>query len=138
MSAISVTASQVALVHPNKAETFNVFLAEAATKGQVLYQTSSGTFGLCDTDEAAKDEPRGIALEGGSAGQVVSMVKRGAIYGVDLSGESYDALVYASGTAGGLSDSAVAEIVGRVVPLSDPDKTKVLYVECPWGDANFN
>jgi hypothetical protein len=62
------------------------------------------------------------------------MVKQGAIYGVDLSGESYDGLVYASGTAGGLSDSAVAEIVGRVMPLTDPDKTKVLYVDCEWND----
>jgi hypothetical protein len=134
MSTISVTAAQVALVYPNRAETYNVVLAEAATQGQVLYQTASGTFGLCDTDLAAKDEPRGIALEEGSAGQVVSMVKRGAIYGVTLSGESYDGLVYASGTAGGLSDSAVAEIVGRVMPLTDADKTKVLYVDCEWNN----
>lgn len=138
MSTISVTAAQIALVHPTKAETWPVILAEAVTQGQVLYQTSSGTFGKCDTGEAAKDEPRGIALEEGAAGQVVSMVKRGAIYGVDLSGESYDGLVYASDTAGGLSDASKAEIVGRVMPLTDNDKTKVLYVEVPWGDANFN
>ena len=134
MSTITVTAAQIALVYPSRAETYNVYLAEAATQGQVLYQTSAGTFGLCDTDVGAKDEPRGIALEEGAAGQVVSMVKRGAIYGVDLSGESYDGLVYASGTAGGLSDSAVAEIVGRVIPLTNPDKTKVLYVDCEWND----
>lgn len=138
MSTIAVTAAQIALVRPTQAETWNVVLAEAVTQGQVLYQTTSGTFGLCDTGETAKDEPRGIALEEGAAGQVISMVKRGAIYGVTLSGEAYDGLVYASNTAGGLSDSAVAEIVGRVIPLTDEDKTKVLYVEIPWGDANFN
>lgn len=138
MSTISVTAKEIALVRPTQAETWNVKLAAAVTQGQVLYQTSSGTFGLCEADKSAKDEPRGVALEEGSSGQVVSMVKRGAIYGADLSGESYDGLVYASSTAGGLSDSSKAEVIGRVITLTDPDKTKVLYVECPWGDSNFN
>jgi hypothetical protein len=137
MSTIAVTAAKVGLVHPTRAEVWPVELAEAATAGQVLYQTSSGTFGLCDTGTAAKDEPRGVALEAGSAGQVISMVKKGAIYGATLSGVAYDGLVYASNTAGGLSDSAVAEIVGRVVPLSDASKTKVLYVDCKW-EADFN
>lgn len=141
MSAITVTAEEVALVHPTKAETFNVILAEDASAGDVLYQTTAGTFGLSANDVNAKDEPRGIALEQGASSQVISMVKQGAIYGVDLSGEAYDGLVYVTSSAsghGGMSDSVVSEIVGRVIPLTDSDKTKVLYVDFPWGEADIN
>ncbi|MCK9601773.1 MAG: hypothetical protein M0R06_22205 [Sphaerochaeta sp.] len=138
MSTIAVTAASIGLVHPTRAKTWPVKLAAAVTAGQVLYQTTSATFGLCDTDDAAKDQPAGIALEAGAAGQVISMVKEGAIYGVTLSGEAYGGLVYASGTAGGLSDSAKVQVIGRVMPLSDPSLTKVLYVEIPWGSADFS
>ena len=138
MSTIAVTAAQIGLVHPTRAKVWPVKLAATVTAGQVLYQTSSATFNLCDTDATATDQPAGIALEGGVAGQVISMVKEGAIYGVTLSGEAYAGLVYASGTAGGLSDSAKVQVVGRVMPLSDPSLTKVLYVEIPWGSADFS
>jgi len=136
MSTISVTAAQIALVFPTGNEVFNGILAATATKGQVMYQTTAGTFGLCDTGTGPTDEPRGIALEGGVAGQVISMLRRGALYGVTLSGVAYDGLVYASNTAGGLSDSAVAEVIGVVMALADNDKTKVLYVDLPAANRN--
>lgn len=138
MATIAVTAANIALVHPTSAKVWPVKLAATTTAGQVLYQNTNGTFGLCDTDNTATDQPAGIALEGGAAGQVISMVKEGAIYGVDLLGENYGGLVYASGTAGGLSDVAKVQVVGRVMPLSDPSLTKVLYVEIPWGSADFS
>lgn len=134
MSTISVTEEKVGRVFPGQDECVNVVLEEAVEAGEVLYQTNTGTFGLADTGDAAKDEPRGIALESGSAGSTITMIRRGAIYGVDLSGESYDGLVYASDTAGGIDDSAVDEIVGRVMPLADNDATKVLYVTCDQED----
>lgn len=138
MGDITVTTDEVALVRPAKAETWNVILASGVDEGDVLCQTAAGTFAGCDVDLAGYDEPRGVALEAGSAGQTISMVKRGAIYGVDLSGESYDGLVYASDTPGNMSDVSKAEIVGRVIALTDPDKTKVLYVDMPYGDADLN
>lgn len=141
MTAIAVTAAQIALVFPTgHNDVRNGISVEAVTAGQVVYQTTAGVFGLCDTGEGAKDEPRGISLEGIAAGQVFSYVVKGAIYGVTLSGEAYDGLVYASNTAGGLSDSAVAEIIGRVIALADADKTKVLYVDIRGGagGADFN
>lgn len=130
MTAISLTAAQIAQGFSDsaRAEIYNVLLAEAVTKGQVLYQTTSGTFGICDMSTVAKDEPRGFALEAGSAGAAISMLKYGPMYGVDLSGEAYDGLVYA-GDAGALDDAGTVA-VGRVIALADPSKTKVLFVDC--------
>ena len=136
MSTIAVTAAQIAEVFPTKADTRNVVLAATVTKGAVLYQTTAGTYGLCDIGAAGSDEPRGIALEAGVSGQAISMLVRGYLYGVTLTGEAYDGLVYASDTAGEISDSAVAEIIGRVVALADPDLTKVLFVNI--GVTNWN
>jgi len=135
MSTIAVTARTIALAFPTGFNDVRSGISvEALTGGQVVYQTTAGVFGLCDTGEAAKDEPRGICLEEAvAAGQVFSYVVKGAIYGVTLSGEAYDGLVYASNTAGGMSDSAVAEIIGRVIALADKDKTKILYVDIRGG-----
>ena len=63
MADITVTAAKVALVFPEQSEVYNVKLAEAVTKGQALYQTTSGTYGLADANAAGKQQFRGIALE---------------------------------------------------------------------------
>jgi len=140
MTTIAATARQIALVFPTGFnDVRNGISVEALTGGQVVYQTTAGVFGLCETDQGAKDEPRGICLtEAVAAGQVFSYIVKGAIYGVTLSGEAYDGLVYASSTAGGLSDSAVAEVVGRVIALADADKTKVLYVDIRGKDGGLD
>lgn len=138
MSDLTITTDDVALVRPGKAETLNVVLASGVDEGDVLALQAAGTWTGCDIDLAGVDEPRGVALEAGSAGQVISIVKRGMITGVDLGGLNYDALVYASTTAGAMADDAVDEIVGRVIPLTDPDKEKVLYVDFSYGEADRN
>lgn len=133
MADITVTAAQVGVVFPAEAEIVNVVLAEAVTVGQALYVNSSGTYGLADANASGKQQFRGIALEGGGAGQGISMLKRGTLYGFTLSG-AYDSLAYLSDTAGALADAAGTMTVnaGRVAPMSDNDKTKVLYVEADW------
>lgn len=136
MGTIAVTTGKIGVCFPAQAEIYSVVLAATVTKGAVLYQTTSGTYGLCDIGAAATDEPRGIALEAGVAGQAISMIIRGAIYGVTLTGTAYDGLLYASDTAGEISDAAVAEIIGRCIALTDPDLTKVLFVDIQSQDWN--
>jgi len=138
MGAITVTAASVGLVHPTRAETWPVKLAATVTAGQLLYVNTSGSCGLVDTDNTATDVPFVVALEGGVAGQVVSGLRKGAISGATLTSLDYGALVYASGTAGGLSTTPKVQCVGKVVPLSDPGLTKVLFVDIPWGHADYS
>ena len=138
MAAITVTAASVGLVHPTRADTWPVKLAATVTAGQLLYINTSGSGGLCDTDDTSTDMPFGVALEGGVAGQVVSALKKGAMSGATLSSLAYGALVYASGTAGGLSTTSKVQCVGKVVPLSDPSFTKVIYIDIPWGSADYS
>jgi len=132
MGDITVTAAQVAVVFPEQAEIYNVKLAEAATKGQALYQTVSGTYGLADANAAGKQQFRGVALEAGEAGACISMLKQGILAGYTLG--TYEDEVYLSDTAGAFSTTMGTLLVkcGRVMSLADPALTEVLYVEADW------
>ena len=133
MADITCTAAQVAPVFPDAAEIFDFVASETITAGQPVYITSAGKIGVGDANGSGTDTFRGIALNGGGAGQAISVLKKGHIYGYTLSG-AYDSLVYVSNTAGSLADAAggTSLIVGRVVPLSDSSYTKVLYVQASW------
>lgn len=132
MTDISVTAAKVAVVFPSLAEIYNVKLAAAATKGQALYQTTSGTYGLADASADPEAQLRGLALEAGAAGQTISMLKRGVVAGFTLG--TYGDFVYLSNTAGALSTTAgtVTVQAGHVFQLADPSLTEVLYFEADW------
>lgn len=132
MADIVVTAAKVAVVFPEEAEIYNVILAAAVTKGQALYQTTSGTYGLAQADTAAQQQFRGVALEAANAGEGISMLKRGILAGYTLA--TYEDEVYLSDTAGAFSTTPGTLLVkcGRVMGLADPDKTEVLYVEADW------
>lgn len=131
MAAITVTAAQVAPLFPKNAEIFD-FIADAAVEsGQSIYQTTTGGAGLADADDLAKDEPRGITLNKAGAGQGVSVLRKGHVAGLNVSGMAYDAPIYLSATPGGF-DTAGSIQVGRVVALSDSARTKVAYLNFPW------
>ena len=134
MADITVTAGKVGAVFPTKADIHDRIAAETITKGQALYNTSDGKVGLGDANAAGKQQFRGIALNGGGAGQAISALERGHIAGYDLSGLNADALVYLSDTAGALADGAgTMEVpVGRVVCLSDANRTKVIFIDTSW------
>jgi hypothetical protein len=135
MADIVVTAAKVGLVDPQKAVTFNGIAAAAITKGQAVYMDTSGTLGVADANASGKQQARGIALNAAGAGQAVTCVKEGAVYGYTLTSQAYGAPVYLSDTAGALADDVgtLTVPVGIVQPMSDKDKTKVLWVECRWG-----
>lgn len=132
MSAITVTAAQVAVVYPEQAEIYNVKLAEDVTEGQALYQTTSGTYGLAEADALAKRQFRGVALESKHSGEAVSMLKKGILSGYTLA--TYEDEVYLSNTAGAFDTAPGTLLVkcGRVMSLPDSSLTEVLYVEADW------
>jgi len=135
MADITVTAANVGLVDPEKAKTFEGLAAEAITKGQPLYQVTTGKFGIADANVANKQQVRGIALQDAGAGQAVTMLKEGAAYGWTLTSQSYDDPVFLSDTAGTLADAAgTLEVpVGVVTGLADKSLTKVIYFDIRWG-----
>lgn len=133
MADLTVTAAQVATVFPTKADVVSYVSAAALTAGQPVYVNTSGKAGVADANGAAPINTfRGIALETVGAGQPVSVLRRGELYGFDLSALAFDAAVYVSDTAGSLADAAgTASLrVGRVQPLADASTVnKVLFVE---------
>lgn len=132
MAAITFTSSQIAPVHPQNAEIYDMVAGADIEAGEPLYiDASAGTVKLADGDGSGTLQFCGIALNDAGTGGAVSVLMRGAVYGFDLSGENYWGYVYVSDTAGGYADTAGStEIrVGRVIPLSDSSLTKVLYVQ---------
>ncbi len=136
MADIALTAARIAVVFPEQAEIYDMIAAVALTKGQAVYQNSSGKAAVADANAGSGAEDfLGIALNAAGAGGAVSILKRGHVAGFTIS-QAYDAPIYLSDTAGALADapSATNPIpVGRVVPLTDgPTLTKVLYVNAAW------
>jgi hypothetical protein len=129
MSDIVRTPAQVAVVFPEQAEIYSFIAAATITAGQPLYLTSAGKVDLADANGSGTDTFFGIALEGGGASQVISVLKRGHVTGFTLAG-AYGSAAYVSNTVGELADAAggTSLVVGHVVPMSNPALTKVLYV----------
>lgn len=132
MTDIVVTAAQVAVVNPENAEIYNGIAAEALTKGLALYMTTSGTFGIADANVLAKRQFRGVALDKVNAGEGFSYLKQGILAGYTLA--TYDDEVYLSDTAGAFDTTPGTLLVkcGRVMAMSDPALTEVLYIDADW------
>lgn len=133
MAAVNTTASAVGLIFPQTAEVYDFIAAETIVAGQALYIDTAGKVGLAGAAAAGKQQVRGIALNGGGAGQAISVLKRGHMAGATLS-IAYDSIVYLSDTLGALADAAgtLTVRVGRVVAISDSALTKCIYVEADW------
>ena len=134
MTDIALTAAHIGLCYP-KSENIRSYVAAATiTKGQAVYFTTAGTVGVADANDSGKQQFRGIALNGGGAGQAIDVLHEGEVYGFTISGLNADVLVYLSDTAGALADAAgtMTVAVGRVVCLSDKGATKVLRVSTSW------
>jgi hypothetical protein len=133
---ITVTAAQVGVAFPEKAEVYTFKTGVTVTAGQVVaLATGTGLLALADSDAGSDlEEALGIALDGGAAGAAISVCKKGTLYGFTVSSLAYGAWVWVSATAGALYDTTAgtANQCGKVVPLSDKDLTKVLYVEFNW------
>lgn len=133
MTDIALTAAKIGAVY-DTAEIIDMIAAAAITKGQAVYQTTSGTVGVADANDSGKEQFRGIALEAASIGKVVPVLKRGHIYGFTLTSQTHDDQLLLSDTPGVIADSngTMTVPVGRVVALPDSSLTKVAYIEADW------
>ncbi|MDZ4766518.1 MAG: capsid cement protein [Chloroflexota bacterium] len=137
MADLTLTAAQIAPIYPQNAEIFDYLAAESITKGQAVYFTAAGKVGVADANAAGKQQFRGIALNTAGAGQAVSVLQRGHVYGFAVSSLNADAYAYLSDTVGALADAAGTLTVraGRVVALPDSAGTKALYIDVKWIDT---
>jgi hypothetical protein len=133
MGAVAITAAKIAPVFPDKATIRSYIATETITKGQPLYILTTGKVGVADADAAGKLQFRGVALNGGAAGQAIDVLQDGECYGFTLSGNA-DTFVYVSNDVGEYADAGGGTTipVGRVVCLADKDLTKVLRVFVQW------
>ncbi|HEY3265769.1 MAG TPA: hypothetical protein VGM37_02495 [Armatimonadota bacterium] len=132
MADIAVTAAAVAPARA-KFESFSFIAAAAITKGAAVYITAAGKVDNADASLAASAGAIGIALSSVGAGQAVEVLTRGPVAGYNLTAQAYGATIYLSDTDSGiLADAAgtTSKKVGIVLPTSDNDLTKVLFV-CP-------
>ena len=129
-----LVAAQVGLVDPLKATVKSYIAGVTITKGQAVYIiAASGKLGLCTAAAANQAAQfRGIALNGGGAGQAIDVLEDGEVYGFTAAG-SYDAYIYVDDAAGSLSETngTVHVHIGRIAPLSNAALTKVLRIFTP-------
>lgn len=134
MADVALTAAQVAPVHPEEAEVYTYIVAAAVTRGQAVYELAAGGVGPADATTAdGKLAFVGIALRNGAAGEGVPVLVRGMVYGYTVAAVNCGTVLYLSETLGVLETSApggtgTAVKVGRVTSLSDPDKTRVVWI----------
>jgi len=128
MADLTVTSTQVAQVFPMESKVRTYKSAAAMDAGTPVYVDANGKVNKADANDGDADQFRGIALETVGANQDVDVISEGEISGFDLSGLAYDAPVYVSNTVGALADAAggTTLLVGRVHPMNDGAKTKVL------------
>lgn len=146
MADITATPAQIAPVFsgPGMCEVYDHVAGATITKGQPVYLDTNGVLQVADASLTGTAQVIGIALNGAGAGQAVSVLHHGCVYGYTLTG-AYYALVYLSNTAGSLSTTvgAVTVYVGRVWPLADASPgassvpTKVLMVDCAVQHTNY-
>lgn len=134
MADIVITAAQVEPIDPLHAEIYNFVAAATITQGQIVYITTSGTVGVADANDSGLEQARGVALNGGGAGQAISVLKRGRCAGFTLTQDASIPL-YLSNTAGALADAAgtMTVVCGIVICMPDKDATKVFYADFRWG-----
>lgn len=135
MSAITVTAAQVAVLYPSKSEIYSLEAAEAITKGQAVYVNANGKAALADASAAGTLITVLFALDSVGAGQSLSALKAGFVAGATLTSLAYGDAVYISDTAGGLDTAAgtVSKVIGRVAPVNQAGNIqKALYIQSDW------
>ena len=135
MAQVTVTAAQVAVLFPEKAEIYDRIAAEALTAGDLCYLDTNGKATKATAAQAGTVVDVGLVLTTRGAGSAVSVLKRGHVAGFALSGLAYGAKVYASDTAGQIADAngTVNLKVGTVEAIPQANgPQKVLYFDVMW------
>lgn len=130
MADIALTAAQVEPCYPTKAEIYDWIAGVAITKGQALYETTTGLAGVADANDSGKEQFIGIALKSVGIGQAVPVLIRGHVYGFTVAAVNAHAVLYLSNTAGALADAAgtMTVNVGKVTALPDGNHVRVVFI----------
>ncbi len=120
MSDIALTGAKIAPVFtdPGHCEMYNVESGESITAGQIVCWDTDGQVIVADGNQAARDEPIGVALEAGLAGEVISILVRGCVYGFTVAGINTGVIVNLSDNIGALEEAGSGEHCGRVWALA--------------------
>lgn len=121
MGDIALVAAKIAPVFtdPGHCEIYQVECGETITAGKILCWDTDGQVILADGDTAALDEPVGVALQGGLAGEVIPMLVRGCVYGFTVAAINTGVILTLSDTDFGIMESAgTGEHCARVWALS--------------------
>lgn len=132
MADLTRTGNQVAAVTETKPHMRFYRVGVDFLQGQAGFIDTDGLVKLTDIDTAATAAKFiGLALAPISAGEAGTFIWDGSVAGFDLSGLQYGAQVFLSVNPGALADTdgAAGGPVGRVLPMSDRDLTKVLYIK---------
>lgn len=120
MAVIALVASEIKEVFtdPGHCEIYQVEAGETITAGQVLCWGAAGTMLIADGNSAALDEPWAVALSGGVAGTIISVLKKGHVEGFTVAGTATGTLITLTDAATGqVEGGGAGECVGRVVAL---------------------
>lgn len=141
MADLAPTAAQVALVNETEPIYRTFIAAVAITAGQLCYINSSGKAALARANATGTIQNLiGVALTSAAANKPVTVVMKGSVYGLNITGMAYGATLYASTTAGGgfISDTAITGTgnfnvpIGKVLSMTDgSDLTKVAHIDIP-------
>ena len=118
MGDIALVAGEIAMVYPRLCETYNVEAGEAITKGQVVCWDTDGQVIVADGNQAARDEPVGIALRAGAAGETISILVRGIMEGFTVSAQNTGVILTLSDNIGAMETAGAGEHCGRIWALS--------------------
>jgi len=125
MGNIALVAAKIAPVFtdPGLCEIYTVEIGETVTAGQALCWDTDGQMVLADGDADALDEPQAVALQGGLAGSVISVLHRGCCYGYTVAGINTGVLITLTDTPGVMESAGAGEPCGRVVALAGGETT---------------
>lgn len=137
MTDIALTAANIGLVDPEKADVKSYIAASAITKGQAVAIDTTGKVVPADasTGGAHLIQFRGIALNAAAAGAACDVCHAGELYGFTVSGLNVGAVLYLSNTAGTLADANgdINVKCGVVSVMADvPTYTKVVRIVTTW------
>lgn len=126
MADLTITAGNV--VPSSTASTLHGTAGAAITAGQAVYlDTTTNTYKLCDADVAASAVCAGIALNGASSGQPITILTDGQITigATVVRGTAY----YVSLTAGGICPAADISTGDYVSLIGIADSTTTILVK---------
>ena len=136
MADIALVAAKIAPVYtdPGNCEIYQVIVGETVTAGLPLCWHTTTHMLIADGNVNALDEPMAIALEGGLAGQLVRVLRRGSVYGYTVAAVNVGAKITLTDDVGVMESAGAGEQCGVVVAL--PDGTRVIYFDFWAGQVN--